>query len=98
RSRWWRKVLRNQRQNPSRAQRKRTRSRRKRKKLFWQKRIPRLRAEAGKADQQEKLAAKAVEAVRRNLAGTATCCTTVFIVPGSSPPRTSRPAQKFRHS
>ena len=85
-------------QNPSRAQQKRTPSRRKKTKLLWQKRIPRLRAEAGKTDQQAKLAARAAEAVGPNLAGMATCCMIVFTVPGSSPPRTSLRAQKFRHS
>ena len=96
--RWWRKPLQNRRQNPSRAQRKRAPSRRKKTKLFSQKRIPRLRAQARKADQQVKLAMAAVEAARPNLAGMATCCMIVFTAPGSSRPRRSLRAQKFRHS
>jgi len=44
------------------------------------------------------LATLAAEAVRPNLAGMATCCMIVFTVPGSSPPRTSLRAQKFRRS
>src|SRR6476659_6362622 len=50
-----------------RAKTKQMRSRRKRTKLYSQKRIPRLTAEAGRADQQAKLAVPAVEAVRLNL-------------------------------
>ena len=79
--------------NPKpRLQRKRTRSRRKKTKLLSQKGIPRLRRKQAKRIEQAKLAA---EAVLPNLAGMATCCMTVFTVPGSSPPRRSLRAPKI---
>src|SRR5215813_14501492 len=90
---WWRTLLlpaaaqhcrrgQNRVQDPSRPQRKRTRSRKKRTQSFSQKRIPHLKPEAGKADQQAKLVP--AEALRRNLAGTAICCMIVFTPPGSN--------------
>src|SRR5213075_1846165 len=98
RKRWWRNLLQNRRQSQNRVPRKRAPSLKRKIKSSWQKRIPHLKAEEGKADQQVNLAAQAVEVVSPNLAGTVTCCMTVFTVPGSSRPRRSVPAQKFRHS